>query len=149
MIKKFYSCFAKDMIITNNNILESIKYKLEENNKKYNEKYNETLLGYQKNIESINNIYTYDFWKDYVSGKMIDKFTINVENDPYLLNAAAQMCYANPLIKVNYDVSKLKFPEYITLDMMKLIRYRLSNRNLLDFEPYSIEIKIYVPLFTY
>ncbi len=47
MIKKLYRCFSKDMIITNDNILESIKYKLEENNKKYNEKYNETLLEYQ------------------------------------------------------------------------------------------------------
>ena len=141
VIRRFYNCFTKEMIIKNDDILKSKKYKLNENYKNYRDKYNETIAKYNESIKRIEKFYSIDFWNSYNSGNENDIFIINVENDPYLLNAAAQMCYYHPLIKVNYDVSKLQFPEYISLDMMKLIRYQFSYRKLLDFEPYSIEIK--------
>lgn len=140
VLKKFNKCFNRDLILTNG-IFKEIKLKLEDNKNEYNKKYNEISRKYNELMQNPNDFRSFTFWKSYISGEENDKFTFNVEDDPYLFNAAALMCYKNPLIKVNYDVSKLKFPEFITLDMIYLIRYQLAAKKLLNYDPYSIEIK--------
>ncbi|KAK8898058.1 hypothetical protein M9Y10_000318 [Tritrichomonas musculus] len=129
------------MIINEKSINDKIKTKSIENSEEYNKKYNELKAKYNELMKNRDDYRSYTFWISYISGQEIDKFTIDVENDPYLFNAAVQIFSENPLIKVKYDVSKFQFPEYLTLDMMYLIRYQLTAKNLLNFDPYSIKIK--------
>ena len=135
-------CFNKDMIINEKSINDKIKTKSIENREEYNKKYNELKAKYNNLLMKNRDYYrSYTFWLSYISGQENDKFKIDVENDPYLFNAATKIFSENPLIKVKYDVSKIQFPEYLTLDMMYLIRYQLTAKNLLNFDPYSIKIK--------
>ena len=143
--RKHFNCFSKEMIIINDEIFKKDNAQIYENvNMEINfdpKQIEENKIKYKEIMNNINKFYSINSWTSAILNKAIDNFTIEVNGNPYLFNAAACLCYKNPLIKIKYDITKLKLPENITLDLIKLIRYELPLQQLLEYKTCSIEIK--------
>lgn len=99
-----------------------------------------------KNIydEFMKNAYQYlslDFWAIVAESESITDFTIDVGNNPYLLNAAACLSYECRRINVKFDIRNIQLPKEINVHVNKLICYQLYLRDLLEYPTESNEIK--------
>lgn len=143
-LMKNENIWNKDMILNNKYINNNLKDKIIEN-KVDLMPYSKDILWnkkkYKERMSNLNQFYSISYWTSVVINEAIDNNTIDVKDNPYLFNAAACLCYSNPMIRVNFDISYFKFPEKITLDLMKVIRYQIPLKDLLEYKTISIEVK--------
>lgn len=126
-----------------NNILDSIKNRKIVNFDVFYQPISKQLIQDIYN-EFMKDPYQYlpiGFWSLVAEYEIITEFTINVGNNPYLLNAGACLSYEHRRINVKYDIEKIQLPKEINVHVYKLICYQLSLRKLLEYPSESIEIR--------
>lgn len=102
---------------------------------------NEIIQKYNDFKANPNEYFELDFWRSANIYEVIDNYSIDVQDNPYLFNAGACLSYLNPCVKVVYNLRNLKFPEKITFDLYQLLFFKLSLEQLLQYKPYSKEVK--------